>query len=411
MSELQTTICLPGEDAWELWKQGLSGMQLAQSLRLEEGGSPDGFKSADCFGYPVIAAFAVPVWSASGDPEIIEGVVQMQLEKLNLMPDNVVGQLVDTRVIERLEQQTLVTATVLDEKSGPSLPQLPPGKFEVTPALFYLPDNSIILWKELGRLIFCLTRGEHPLYFHALTDSELSPAAVGEIESLLMPLFLQGLVPTLEGIVLWTDAIEPGAEQLLADALHLSVRREAKPAPALPRRPSAYEPVSIAMGKIRAAKLRRIRNAIFAAAAAYAAVVVAFLGWHWWQSHQVDELRASVNKLRGTVGFVEPTIRQWNATAPLRDKDLFPIESLRTTLEPLAVRQFNGVRATNVRLEGPTLEIKGEGQAQNMAINYCNFLKNNLKNFEWTGPTWGAQRNGLFTFTFTGKRKDLANDT
>ena len=69
------------------------------------------------------------------------------------------------------------------------------------------------------------------------------------------------------------------------------------------------------------------------------------------------------------------------------------------------------MKATSVRLEGQILEIKGEGQPQNMPIQYCNFLKTTLKNYEWTGPTWGPQRGGLFTFTFTGKRKETVNDT
>ena len=411
MPDPTTTICLPGEEAWELWKQGPSGMSIAQSVRLDEGGSPASFKSADCFGFPVISSYAVPVWAESGDPEIIDGVVQMQLEKNNLFPNNAVGQLVDTRIIERMESQTLVTATVLDDKSDLPLTQTAPATFEISPALFYLPDNSIVLWKELGRLIFCLTRGEHPLYFHALSDSELSPAAVSEIESLLMPLYLQDMVPELESIVLWTDAVVPGAEQALADSLHLPVKRQPKPAPTLPRTPSAFEPVSVAMGKIRAARLRRIRNYAAVAVAAYAAVILGFVGWYWWQDRQVVALRKSVAALRGSVGFVEPTLRQWTSTEPLREKDLYPIESLRTTLEPLSIRQFLGVKATSVRLEGQTLEIKGEGQPQNMPIQFCNFLKTTLKNYDWTGPTWGPQRNGLFTFTFTGKRKDMVNET
>lgn len=407
----QTTICLPGENAWELWKQGPNGMFLAQSVTLESGGSPAAFKNVDWFGYPVISAFAVPVWAASGDQDIIDGVVQLQLEKFNLVPDNPVGQLIDTRVVERQESRTLVTATVIDEKMTPALPQSTADGFEVSPALFYLPDNSLILWKELGRLVLCITRAEHPVYFQALTESELSPAAVGEIESLLMPLYMQEIVPELESIVLWTDAVEHGAEQQLANALHLKLRRQTKPVPAIPRTPSAFEPVSVALAKIRAAKMRRLRNIISTCAAVYFLIVAAFVGWHLVKAHRVEELRVSVNKLIGTVGFVEPTLQRWALTEPLRNKDLYPIEMIRRTIESISARQFGGIRVTSMRFEENNLEIKGEGQAQNVVINYCNYLRANAdtKALDWRGPTWGPQRNGIFTFTISGIRKELEN--
>ncbi len=408
-----TSICIPGEDAWELWKQSPTGMHLAQSMRLENGGSPAAFKAVDCFGYPIISAFAVPVWAASSDPEIIDGVVSLQLEKMSLMPDNPVGQLLDTRIIERGENRTLATATVLDEKITPDLPQLPPGSFEVTPALFYLPDNSIILWKELGRLVFCLTRGEHPVYFHALTDSELSPAAVAEISSLLMPLYMQEIVPELDGIVLWTDAIVPGSDRELSNELHLPLKRQPKPAPVLPKTPSSFEPVAIALGKIRAAKLRRLRRIVSTCAAVYLAIIAAMVGWHLWNVSEAEEISKKVVSLRGQVGFVEPTVAQWEATEPLRDRDRFPIELVRRYLEPLAARQFGGVKATSVRVEGNSVEIKGECQAQNVGINFTNWLRTNAdtKGNDWTGPTWGPARNGIFTFTINGKRKEAENDT
>jgi hypothetical protein len=411
--QTQTTICLPGENAWELWRQSPGGMTLAQSLALEEGSGPSAFKGVTVFGYPVISAFSVPVWASSGDQEIIDGVVSMQLEKLNLMPDNAVGQLVDTRIIERMESKTLVTSTVISEAVLPELPATAPESFEVTPDLFYLPDNSLILWKELGRLIVCATRGEHPVYFHALTESELSSSAVSEIESMLMPLYMQEILPDLDGIVIWTEAVAPGADQELANTLRLPLRHEKKPAPAQPKTRSNYEPVSVALGKIRAARRKRIRNIAALAVGAYLLVVTAFIGMHFWDSYQNDELERKTKPLMLQSAFVEPTMRQWEMTEPLRNKDLFPIETIRRVLDPIAGRQFSGVRITSVRLDGNNVEIKGEGQAQNTIINYRNYLVGNgdTNSFDWPQPQWGAQRAGLFTFTISGKRKDSLNES
>ena len=109
---------------------------------------------------------------------------------------------------------------------------------------------------------------------------------------------------------------------------------------------------------------------------------------------------------------VEPTIAQWEATEPLRNRDRFPIEQVRRYLEPLASRQFGGVKATKVLFpDSDSVVISGECTAQNVGINFGNFLRTNAetKNNEWTGPIWGPARSGTFTFTINGKRKDLDN--
>lgn len=384
-------------------------MHLAQTMRLDQGGSPAAFKNVDWFAYPVVSAFAVPVWAASGDQEIIDGVVHLQLEKHNLVPDNPVGQLLDIRVVERLPERTLVTATVLNERVAPELPMGKTLGFEVSPAMFYLPDNSLILWKELDRLILCITRGEHPVYYQALTESELSPAAVGEIESLLMPLYMQEIVPDLEGIILWTEAVVPDAEQQLANVLHLPVQTQPKPAPAIPRSPAFYEPVSVALAKIRAAKMRRVRNIVTTCAALYVLALAGFAAWHLWNVNTLEKTKITANKLRTAVGFVQPTLEQWSLTEPLRNKDFFPIETLKRTMESVAAREFRGVRVVKFSIDGNRITIDGEGLDRVAIINYCNFLKKSpdTSHIEWNkDPTYGTQAAGAYKFSYGGNRKE-----
>ncbi len=416
-TELQGAICLPGETGWELWKAGSGGLHLAQSMALEDGGSPAAFKEAQIFGYPVVAAFAVPVWAATADPTLFDGIVQIQLEKQGLFPDNPVGQLVDTKVVEREESQTLLVATVLNEQVSGELPQQRPQGFEISPWLFYLPDNQVVLWKELGRLVLCVTRREHPVYFHALTAAELDDAAVDEVESLMMPLYMQGVIGELEGVTLWTDAVESTAVQRLANVLHLPLKRQAKPAPVHPVAPSAFEPSSVALAKIREAKLRKVRHIVSAVAAVYLVIIAGLAGYYLWTLKKNADLKAEVNTLRPRVAFVLPTIQQWESTAALRDKNQFVIEILRRTLEPIAVRQFANLKVTGVRVETASIEgaprissieIKGETRAQPPVITYRGYLSNSkeLTDFEWNSPVWGPQRGESQSWTITGKNKN-----
>ena len=101
-------ICLPGEQTWELWKHGSGGWQPAQAEN-----SPADFKTAAVFGYPVSAAFAVPIRAATGDEELMPDIVDFQLEKQNMKPETPVGRLLDWRMVDRGENNTLLLATVL----------------------------------------------------------------------------------------------------------------------------------------------------------------------------------------------------------------------------------------------------------------------------------------------------------
>ena len=383
-------------------------MHMAQALLQEEGGGggPGQFKSATIFGYPVISAFAVPIWAATADPTMLPDIVHIQLEKHNLAPDNPVGQLVDTKIVGREDSQTLVLASVLNESVAPDLPQQRPTSYEISPYLYYLPEDSIVIWKELGRLVLCVTRQEHPAYFHALSHGEINADAVGEIERLMMPLYMQGVVGELKRVVVWTEDVAPGALKLLEESLHLVVKRDRKPSPAPPAEPATFEPTKIALEKIRQAKLRRIKNIASVCAAVYAAIVALLIGKYLWKVKANADLQARVEAMARPVEFVEPTLRKWNQTAALRDKNRAPLEIINRVLGPLY--KFNGgVRVTNIRLEPDSVEIKGEAQLQPSAITYGNTLLTNkeLKAFAFNAPSFGPPRGGIFTFTIVGKLK------
>jgi hypothetical protein len=291
-------ICLPGEQTWELWKHGSGGWQSTQAES-----TPAAFKTAAVFGYPVAAAFAVPIRAATGDEDLLPDIVDFQLEKINLKPETPVGRLMDWRLVEREENRTLLLASVLNAEMADDLPKEAPQRFEISPYLYYLPDDHLIIWKELGRLVFAVTRGDQPVYYHALNAQLLTVAATAEIEQLLMPLYTQGIITHLEGIVLWTENVEPGAAEELARAFNTRVRTERRPKPTLPQTVSPIEPVSVAMEKIRAARMRRIRNIVCVCLLAYLALP-GFFAVRWFLAKgKLDELRAEVGLHAGRHQF------------------------------------------------------------------------------------------------------------
>ncbi|MES2705391.1 MAG: hypothetical protein V4726_02200 [Verrucomicrobiota bacterium] len=408
-----STLCLPGADSWELWKASPAGWQRQPGTDPAAG--PSSFKNATIFAYPVSSAFAVPIRSATGDPDLLPDLIEIQLEKQGLKPDAPVGCLTDWRVVDREENETLIAASVLNPALSDDLPREAPARFEISPDLYDLPDDSLVIWKELGRLVFAVTRHEHPIYFHALSAPALTPAVVQEIEHLMMPLYTQGIVTALDSTVLWTDAVDPQVESLLQDIFGARVIHARQPAPRPGSRTSAIEPVSIAQGKIRAARAARIQKIAAACVAAYLLIPGFFTVRYFMESSKIKTLQSTVAALESKYGGVQNVLDQSAMADSAVNREQFPVEWLMQCLTSLYDTANPGVRITSFDIEkahGDTkasqITIKGEvaGNAA-MAIAYGNKVKGNpaLQQMEWkTSPQ--AAKDGKVAFTIAGITKN-----
>ncbi|HWB06122.1 MAG TPA: hypothetical protein VG796_24080 [Verrucomicrobiales bacterium] len=411
-------ICLPGEESWDLWKQSSTGWQISQSIPFDQGG-PASFKAAGVFGYPVSAAFAVPVRAATSDEELLPDIVDFQLEKQGLKPETPVGKLMDYRTVEREDAGTLLLASVLSPEIADDLPREAPERFEVTPYLYYLPDNHLVVWKELGRLVFCVTRGDQPAYYHALNSPILNAATVQEIEQLLMPLYTQGIVTQIEGIVLWTDSVEPGAAEELSRTFGSRVRSEPRPKPTLPQETWNIEPVSVAMGKIRAARMRRVRNIILACLLGYLVIPGFFVARYFLAQNDLGDLKTRVNRMQRDYGTVTPTIKQAKIMDAAINFDKYPIEVMNQIVSPLYAPNSE-VRITSLEInrtvrdeeEKSDITIKGETSStnQSVATRYAANVKRNLKDYKWDNPKIEPPKDGKVPFQINGNFSNKEED-
>ena len=397
-------ICLPGEDVWEMWRSGAGGWALAQSAPADRN-TPGNFKGASIFGFPVTSAFAVPFRAATADQELLPDLVNVQLERQGIAPQLPAGKLYDYRVVERQENQTVVLATVLNPQKSDDLPESAPGQFEATPYLYYLPDNALVLWRELGRLVFCVTRGDQPMYYHALSESVLTEQTAVEIEQLLMPLYTQGLLEHIEQVHLWTNAVEPGGPESLAAVFGVPVRSGPRPHPAPPAQASALEPVSVAEGKIRARQAARVRKIAVACILAWM-IIPAFFAVRWFLANDdLQKTKREVASMKRQFGGVQNTIETVDKMQNLIDFDKFPIELALQTLNSLYTGN-PGVRVTSVEIERGAesqITIKGESMTTQQAIAYNTRVKQNpaLKNYTWK-PKTDNQKDNKVPFSITG---------
>ncbi len=382
---------------------------------------PASFKAATLFAFPVSSTFAVPIRAATGDPDLLQSLVEIQLEKQGLKPDAPVGCLTDWRVADREEHQTLVCAAVLNPALADDLPREAPQRFELSPYLYDLPDDSLVIWKELGRLVFAVTRREHPIYFHALSASALTPQVVQEIEQLLMPLYTQGLVVALESVVLWVDPVDPAAEAQLREIFGARVLRSPQPAPRPGSRVSALEPVSVAQGKIRAARAARIQKIAALCALAYL-VLPGFLALrHFLEKRKIDVLKSQVAGLESRYGSVQATVQQADLADSAITFDQYPVEWLFQCLSSLYETATPGVRITGFEIDKnqgelklSQITIKGEAANSNTqaAIVYATKVKGNpaLQNFTWNYKAQ-APKDGKVPFDIVGITKNDSAET
>ncbi len=377
---------------------------------------PASFRTASLFAYPVSSTFAVPIRAATGDPDLLPDLIGIQLEKQGLKPEAPVGCLTDWRIVDREENQTLVCAAVLNPALSDDLPREAPQRFELSPYLYDLPDDSLIIWKELGRLVFAVTKHEHPVYFHALSASVLTPDVVQEIEHLMMPLYTQGLITALEAIVLWTDPADAAVEPILREVFGGRIVRGPRPAPRPGNRISALEPVSIAQGKIRAARVARIQKIVAGCVLAYLFIPGFFAVKHILEKRKIEVLKSQVDGLERNYGSVQATVEQASLADAAINFDQYPVELLYQCLNTLYETATPGVRITGFEISKDQgdkkltqITIKGEAANGNTpaAIVYQTKVKANpaLKNFNWDYKTLSV-KDGKIPFTIVGITKD-----
>lgn len=402
------SLLCPGEDGWELWKQGpVNGFQPAGVPPTSADGTVTSVMGARVFAFPVRAAFAVPLWVPSIDPEAVAGALDMQLEKLNLKDDEGGGRLVQQQTIEQTDGQTLALATVLNERQLKSFPGGGiPEQFEITPFLFDLPENSLILWRELGKVVAVLTRGDHPVHFQTLGARTLTPAAVHELELVLMQLDMQGMDGGLEQIVLWTEAVDAEGEDALRQAFGVPVVHRKKPVPELPETPAPFLPRQVAEARIEAARRQRIRRIAGLAALVYLALASAYGFFAVRDIMAANKLKKQRDGLERVAGTVDAERIRWLTMLDVTHADRYPLERFFQVAKTL--EEGSQVRLTKFTFEPNKLVVSGEAENIPRAIAYKNSLSRDpgLSDYEWDNTQPRGEKTGFAGFQVVGTLKN-----
>lgn len=181
----------------------------------------------------------------------------------------------------------------------------------------------------------------------------------------------------------------------------MSVLTEERPQPLLPEKLLDLLPNVVAENRETAAKRKKIRNWISAAALFYILLLAGFAAFYFWKSREVEDLSAGVENLRDEVGWIEPTAGRWNALEDAINIDRFPLELFLRVLEDMP---DEGVRVLDYDVNTNRILLKGEAVNRSMANRYVSKLKANksLSDYEWTYPPFKMDKTGIVTFELKG---------
>lgn len=382
----ETALFLPGPEFWELWKTNGSGKFRRDETTAMHSASPEKVPSGVRFSYPVSAAFAVPFWASTNDPALLEDVGDMQLEKLGLKPPGAMGKLREFNVVDQVGNRSLAVATVLAPHPGTRFSRTPPDSFQVSPFHYKLPSDSVVVWRELGRLVMAVTRNDAPVYFAALSATAIDAAAMQEIRCILLQLGTQEAIPGIDQVVLWLGARRDNeAAELIRSQLGVPAVFADPPPPELPAHESTLVPEEVALARYQSAQRRRWRNRLVVAGFVYLALIGVFVGRLLLTQREADGLKAEIAKDSPQSEAIRQTQMQWESLRLAVDVSTYPTEMLLRMVNVLPPR---GVRLTQFQLTEDSIFLKGEASSAPEAIKFKGVLTNDpaFADYEWNFP-------------------------
>ena len=414
---IDKTICFPGEDGWELWKQtedsfGQAEYGLLEKRELDESGSCEPFKDATHYAFPINSVFAVPIWVGTDEPSVIKSLVEMQLEKMGLKPTSGIGQLLDYKTVCVIESEpssdsqegpvkrSLILATVLNPDYKHPLPKAGSKEFDVSARFLKMPSENIVVWKELGRLVMAVDHGGELEYFEGLTSNKFDSAAVNEIHCILLGLdgagpvsgeFKSGIANEISGAHIWLDEFDQSAKSELEEVLGIKVTSGVKPGPFLPESTSNLIPSEVVEQRTQQKKSKNIRYALLGVAAVYVLLVTVLLGAYFKEKLDADKLAKQVKELEPSVQWIPEFREKWRELSSALDSDSYPAELLHratAAVPPQDVRFTSFKYDDRVEVGGKLKRIIViDGQSKDAKAGrdfYALLTKNkNLEYFKW----------------------------
>ena len=331
-TKLKQELLIPGDSSWELWSSGAFGAM--ERTKTFEGTCPGAFAisaARHTLGLPAASVWVLPAW-LKGEREHLRDMAQLHLERLSVRtPGHEQSMLAES--IDETDGNHLTRVVALKDVTTPLAElKLLPDECRLSASCFALASNSIIIWRELGRLVVAITVGPHLAYFSPMSASSLDQSGLAELNNICLQLSFQKVLQSLSGIVLWID---DGDVERIQKSTGLDVRRDTRPSPRLLPNPAAgLMPMDIIATRQAQQASARLRMMGLGAGVVIAAFVALFSALMSMATNERDALREKIAEITPRAAHVANHKAAWMEAASAVDPTHYPMETLLRCMEP-----------------------------------------------------------------------------
>ncbi len=391
-------LLLPGTHVWQSWTGAEGAACVLNGEQTAEGARFGKEAQRRVLALPTVYFWALPAW-LKGQPEHLRSMALLHLERMGIKAEDEESS-VQVRNMQGKEGAYLTRILALKDLPTPltDTARLPD---EVTlHALCYpLVQNSLTIFRELGRLVVAITSGSQLIYCTPLSANKLDGNALAELNNICLQLGFQGVLGRLESIVLWIDEGDVAQIQRVTG---LTAYRCDMPAPTMPERGSSLIMPQDVTAE-RQSQMRRSKTRFMALATgtviAAAIAIVATLTSLALQERNL--LREKVANLTPRASRVMDHKKAWHEAAPAVDPTTWPQQFLLHCMEPESSKEAS---ITHWEWTPERMNLRGRMPSASLALEYTQALKSleALALFALNGPPVVIASDNSATFELKG---------
>jgi hypothetical protein len=391
-------LLLPGAQVWQSWTGAEGAACLLHSEQSAAGGRFGKEAPRRVLALPAVYFWALPAW-LKGQQEHLRSMALLHLERMGIKAEDDEAS-VQVRNMQGKEGAYLTRILALKDLPVPltETARLPD---EVTlHALCYpLVQNSLTIFRELGRLVVAITSGPQLIYCTPLSANRLDGHALAELNNICLQLGFQGVLGRLESIVLWIDEGDVAQIQRVTG---LAAYRCEMPAPTMPERGSSLlmpqDVIAERQGQTRRTKSRFLALATGTVIAAAIALVATLTSLALQDRNM---LREKVANLTPRASRVMDHKKAWHEAAPAVDPSTWPQQILLHCMEPESSKETS---ITHWEWTPERMNLRGRMPSASLALEYTQALKSieALAPFALDGPPPVIASDNSATFELKG---------
>ncbi len=354
----------------------------------------------DLLAIPARLVVSAALWVPTVQGDELADAVRLELELSGLPAPKAGASSISQRTIGEENGRSLVAASLFPADLPAAFSGLNYRHFEASPLMLNLPANAATVWREGEDIVICVTRG--PLV--AVWETMHADASDSEL-SLWIRLFLTQL--QAEDVVPRSlDLHDPSGEMQqrnisLPDGARWATSRVETLRPIWPRNATDWQPPATLQVIDRSQRAKKIRQLIYASAAAYLTLVLAAFATIGVMKFRAAMRVSERDRLAAEVSAFAPVSRSWQLVASTVEPEQYPLEIL---LQLVKNMPDSGIRLTTLTINDGEILVEGEATSAILASRFFESVESadDLWHIAWEMPPPSLLPNSTARFQMRG---------